>query len=643
MSTETITTFSQLDLADPVLRAVDDVGYEAPTGVQAEAIPPLLEGRDLVGQAQTGTGKTAAFALPLLSLLDLGRRQPQILVLTPTRELAIQVAEAMQTYARHLRGFHVVPVYGGQSIDVQLRQLRRGVHAVVGTPGRLRDHLRRGTLKLDALKTVVLDEADEMLRMGFLEEVEEILVQTPAEKQVALFSATMPDPIRKVANKYLRDPVEIRSRAATATVATVRQRYWRVGGVNKLHALTRILEVEDFDAMLVFVRTRHSTAQLSEKLEARGFASAPLSGDMNQAMRERTVERLRNGKLDIVVATDVAARGLDVDRISHVVNFDIPWDVEAYVHRIGRTARAGRKGEAILFVSPRERRMLFTIERVTGQAIEKMVLPSHQDVADRRAAQFHQAITDTIESENLEALEELVDSYRQQHDVELSTVAAALGFLARRERSLPPAPRADPRVGGRTSSRLPPSGGTEAEAATGREPRRRRRPEDGASEAPPRGAGKDRPRRPRKALLGGPKDDKVVMQRYRIEVGRDHGVEPGNIVGAISNEGELDGRYIGQIRLFDTFSLVDLPEGMPRETLRHLKSVRVCGQPLRIGLAPEAPAVEGRSRRPGGKLPGGKPPGGKTPKAFKKKLRHKKRRLKKNRAARRAGKPPRKG
>ena len=612
MSQETTTAFSGLGLAAPVLRAVDAVGYEAPTAIQAEAIPPLLERRDLLGQAQTGTGKTAAFALPLLSLLDLDRRRPQILVLTPTRELAIQVAEAMQTYARFLKGFHVVPVYGGQSIDVQLRQLKRGAHAVVGTPGRIRDHLRRGTLKLDSLKTVVLDEADEMLRMGFIEEVQEILEQTPAEKQVALFSATMPEPIQRVAGKYLRDPVEVRSKAPTATVATVRQRYWRVGGVNKIHALTRILEVEDFDAMLVFVRTRHATAELSEKLEARGFASAPLSGDMNQAMRERTVEKLRRGKLDIVVATDVAARGLDVDRISHVINFDIPWDVEAYVHRIGRTARAGRKGEAILFVSPRERRMLFTIERVTGQPIAPMTLPSHEDVTDRRIAQFKQTITDALESQDLEPFAGIVDSYLQEHDADLSAVAAALAFLAQRDKPLALSPPIRQRPDRRKSPR------EAAGPSRSREPRKRRPSEAGRPESR-RGV-----KPPPRAFSGGPKDDQVLMHRYRIEVGREHGVEPGNIVGAISNEAELDGRYIGQIRIFDSFSLVDLPEGMPRETFKHLKGVRVRGQQLRIRLAEAPPARPDRKPpRPAGRL------AGKPDKAFKKKQRHKKLRAKK--------------
>ncbi|MHB8744898.1 MAG: DEAD/DEAH box helicase, partial [Gammaproteobacteria bacterium] len=401
MSTDTPITFAQLALAPAVLKAVEAVGYEAPSPIQAQAIPPLLEGRDLLGQAQTGTGKTAAFALPLLSRLDLALKQPQILVLTPTRELAIQVAEAMQTYARHLQDFHVLPVYGGQGMDTQLRMLRRGVHAVVGTPGRIQDHLRRGTLKLDRLAALVIDEADEMLRMGFIDDVEQILEHTPGEKQVALFSATMPPVIQRVARKYLRDPVEIRIQSKTSTVDTITQRYWQVTGVHKLDALTRMLEVEEFDGMLIFVRTKSATVELAEKLEARGFSCGALNGDMTQVLRERTVDRLKKGTLDIVVATDVAARGLDVERISHVVNYDIPNDTESYVHRIGRTGRAGRKGVAILFVAPREKRMLRAIETATRQPITPMQLPSHADIADHRIAQFKQTISAAIESQEL--------------------------------------------------------------------------------------------------------------------------------------------------------------------------------------------------------------------------------------------------
>ena len=433
---ETSIGFDGLGLADAVLAAVREVGYESPSPIQRAAIPPLLAGKDVLGQAQTGTGKTAAFALPLLSRLDLKLAEPQLLVLTPTRELAIQVAEAMQTYARHMKGFHVLPVYGGQGMDFQLHQLRRGVHAVVGTPGRIQDHLRRKTLKLGRLKTVVIDEADEMLRMGFIDDVEDILQHMPEEKQVALFSATMPDRIRKIVEHHLVDPVEIKIKTKTATVASVDQRFVEVRGFDKLEALTRILEVEEFDAMLIFVRTRSATTELAEKLEARGLASAALSGEMTQALRERTIERIKSGKLDIVVATDVAARGLDVERVTHVVNYDVPHDVEGYIHRIGRTGRAGRAGHAILFVTPRERRMLAAIERATRQPITPMRLPTRADVAHRRAAQFKQLITEVLAAQDLVFFEQLVASYEQEHGKEPRQIAAALAYLAQKDRPL---------------------------------------------------------------------------------------------------------------------------------------------------------------------------------------------------------------
>ncbi|HEX5050082.1 MAG TPA: DEAD/DEAH box helicase, partial [Gammaproteobacteria bacterium] len=407
--------FDDLGLAAPILAAVRDVGYETPSPIQRAAIPPLLEGKDLLGQAQTGTGKTAAFALPLLSRLELKIKHPQLLVLTPTRELAIQVAEAMQTYARHLKGFHVLPVYGGQGMGFQLKHLHRGVHVVVGTPGRIQDHLRRKTLKLDRLKAVVLDEADEMLRMGFIEDVEDILEHMPEEKQVALFSATLPDRIRQIVQHHLHEPVEVKIKAKTATVASVDQRFVEVRGFDKLEALTRVIEVEDFDAMLIFVRTRMATAELAEKLEARGLASAALSGEMTQQLRERTIERLKSGKLDIVVATDVAARGLDVERVTHVVNYDVPHDVEGYIHRIGRTGRAGRTGHAILFVTPRELRMLAAIERATRQPVARMDMPSRADVVDKRALQFKQTISDVLAAQDLEFFRELVASYEREH------------------------------------------------------------------------------------------------------------------------------------------------------------------------------------------------------------------------------------
>jgi ATP-dependent RNA helicase DeaD len=596
--------FADLGLADAVLEAVREVGYESPSPIQLAAIPPLLEGKDLLGQAQTGTGKTAAFALPLLSRLELKLAQPQLLVLTPTRELAIQVAEAMQTYARHLKGFHVLPVYGGQGMDFQLKQLRRGVHAVVGTPGRIQDHLRRKTLKLDALKTVVLDEADEMLRMGFIEDVEDILKQMPEEKQVALFSATLPDRIRKIVQHHLSDPVEVKIKAKTATVASIDQRFVECRHFDKLDALTRILEAEEFDAMLVFVRTRTATTEVAEKLEARGFASAALSGDMTQAMRERTVERLKNGKLDIVVATDVAARGLDVERVSHVVNLDIPNDIEGYIHRIGRTGRAGRAGHAILFVTPRERHLLGAIERATRQQITPMRLPTREDVADKRASQFKQRITEVIAGQDLVFFERLIAGYEEEHGTEPRAIAAALAYLAQKDRPLqpPPVERAAPR-----------------EERRGPRDDRRDRPEIPApsSEKPPRAAKQratielyaddGRRRAPRPQRDAAPPTGSV---RYRISVGHDHGVQPGNIVGAIANEAAIDSVHIGRIQIFDAYSTVDLPDGMPDETYEKLQKTWVCGQKLALridspGDEPAAEPARSRSfaehRRPGPK------------------------------------------
>lgn len=522
----------------------------------------MLAGRDLLGQAQTGTGKTAAFALPLLSRLDPAGGL-QILVLAPTRELAIQVAEAMQTYARHLPGFHVLPIYGGQEYGTQLKHLRRGVQAVVGTPGRVQDHLRRGSLKFDRLKAVVLDEADEMLRMGFLEEVESILEQTPTEKQVALFSATLPTPIKKVAHRHLRNPVEIQIASRTATVSTVTQRYWPVVGVHKLDALTRILEVEDFEAMLIFVRTRGATLELAEKLEARGFSCAALNGDMNQALRERTIERLRDGGLDIVVATDVAARGLDVERITHVVNYDIPYDVEAYIHRIGRTGRAGRKGVAILFAAPREGHTLRAIEHATRQPIERMRLPTKEDIAGRRIAQFKETVAATLAEQDLDTLTELIGEIEREQETSPERIAAALAFLVQKDRPLLPDLPAEP------PPRPVPARDYQAE----RPPRSRREP------------ARDRPRPARHE--GGPAgkrnpDKPVFLTRYRVEVGSAHGALPKNIVGAIANEAKLEGRLIANLEIRPNFSLVDLPADLPLATLRRLQKTRICGQEAKL-------------------------------------------------------------
>ncbi|WP_367274138.1 DEAD/DEAH box helicase [uncultured Thiothrix sp.] len=550
--------FDEMALAAPILKAISEVGYETPSPIQAESIPLLLEGQDLLGQAQTGTGKTAAFALPLLSRIDSNEHYPQLLVLAPTRELAIQVAEAMQTYARHLPGFHVLPIYGGQSMGQQLRQLERGVQVVVGTPGRVLDHLGRGTLDLSRLKAVVLDEADEMLRMGFIDDVDEILSHTPPERQVALFSATMPAPIRRIAMRHLHDPVEIKIAAKTTTVEAITQRYWQVRGLHKLDALTRILEVTDFDAMIIFVRTKIVTEELAEKLEARGYEAAALNGDLNQQQRERTIERLKDGKLDIVVATDVAARGLDVPRISHVVNYDIPSDTESYVHRIGRTGRAGRTGEAILFVAPREKRMLYAIEQATRQRIEPMQLPTRSEIVDRRIDQFKRQITETIQSEELDFFRELMESFQNEQAVDMEDVAAALAYLVQKDQPLQP-----------EIEDLPPE----------QERRSNDRPERGREGGRERGGREGGERRER---FNATSD--MDMCRYRIEVGREHGVQPKNIVGAIANEIGLDSNFIGNISIRDHFTLLDLPEGMPKDLFAHLKNVRVCGRPLNIAV-----------------------------------------------------------
>ncbi len=567
--------FADLGLPDTLLRALAEVGYESPSPIQAATIPPLLAGRDVLGQAQTGTGKTAAFALPILARLDPAARKPQALVLAPTRELAIQVAEAFQKYAHHLPGFQVLPIYGGQGYGPQLQALRRGVQVIVGTPGRVIDHLERGSLDLSELRCLVLDEADEMLRMGFIDDVEAVLKRTPETRQVALFSATMPAQIRRIAQTYLRDPVEVSIKAQTTTAANIRQRYWLVSGLHKLDALTRILEAEPFEAMIVFARTKLGTEELAEKLSARGIAAAAINGDIEQKQRERTIQKLKDGQIDVLVATDVAARGLDVDRISHVLNYDIPYDTESYVHRIGRTGRAGRKGEAILFVTPRERGMLRAIERATRQPIEPMALPSVEAVNERRVAKFLDRIDAVLQGEDLAPFRELVERYEREHDVPAMEIAAALARLVQGKTPLLLEAREAPAPVEPTHGRLKPARGKAADHGS--------------------------------ALQG---QAGVAMETYRIEVGYRHGVQPGNIVGAIANEAELEARFIGRIEIRDEFSLVDLPEGMPPELLQHLKNVRVAGQMLRMRRAEDADLDAPRGKRPFRKP--GKPGGGPT-------------------------------
>jgi ATP-dependent RNA helicase DeaD len=562
-----VTNFRNLSLSEAVVQALDEVGYETPTPIQAATIPHLLAGADLVGQAQTGTGKTAAFALPILSRIELEEHSPQALVLVPTRELAIQVAEAFQRYAAHLKGFHVVPIYGGQSYAPQLHSLRRGVHVVVGTPGRVMDHIKQGTLKLATLKHIVLDEADEMLRMGFIDDVEWVLEQAPKQRQIALFSATMPAEIRRIAKNHLRQPAEVTIKSKTSTASKIRQRYWIVSGMHKLDALTRILEAESFDAMLVFTRTKIATEELAQRLEARGFAVEALNGDIVQAQRERTIARLKSGQIDIVVATDVAARGLDVERVSHVVNYDVPHDPESYVHRIGRTGRAGRSGEAILFIAPRERNMLRVIERATRQAMEEMALPTIEDVNDRRVARFHERISTALTADEGAPFRALIERYEREHNVTGIEIAAALAAIAQGKKPL----LLD--AAEQTSERAPER--TTPERTSDRAPQRTRERTSERTRPP------TEPRREPRFRV----PDGAAMETYRIEVGRMHGVQPGNIVGAIANEAGIDGKHIGRVVIRDDHSFVDLPAGMPKEVLGELRKARVAGQKLEISRA----------------------------------------------------------
>ena len=546
--------FADLGLTGPVLAAIKDLGYETPSAIQAATIPVLLGGRDVVGMAQTGTGKTAAFALPIMENLDLHQKTPQALVLAPTRELALQVCEAFESYAARMKGVHVLPVYGGQGYGVQLSALRRGVHVVVGTPGRIMDHLEKGTLDLSQLKNLVLDEADEMLKMGFAEDVEQILAQTPTEKQVALFSATMPPSIRRLAQQYLRDPEEITVKTKTTTNTNITQRYLIVSYQQKVDALTRILEVEDFDGMIIFVRTKNETETLAEKLRARGFSAAPINGDIPQPQRERSVQQLKDGKLDILVATDVAARGLDVERISHVVNFDIPTDTESYVHRIGRTGRAGRKGDAISFVTPRERYLLAHIERATRQQPAPMELPTTEDINSTRLARFDDAITTALaETSRIAAFRDIIDHYVRHHDVPEQDVAAALAVVAQGEAPL----------------LLDPADDELAKAV--------------AADAQ-RGVRKDRA--DRQGRDGAPRErrSRGDFTTYRIEVGRRHRVEPRQIVGALANEGGLGRDDFGAIQIKPTFSLVELPTAMDPGVLDRLRDTRISGQRIDISL-----------------------------------------------------------
>jgi len=550
--------FSDLGLSEAIMKGLTAVGYETPSAIQAKVIPHVLARTDVVGQAQTGTGKTAAFALPLLSILDLKQKDPQVLVLAPTRELAIQVAEAFQTYAAYIKGFHVLPIYGGSDYGPQLKQLKRGVHVVVGTPGRVTDHIRRGTLRLDKLRCLVLDEADEMLSMGFIEDIEWILEQSPSDRQITLFSATMPDRIKRISRKYLTDPVEIKIKVKTTIIDTIHQRHWMVSGLHKLDALTRILEFEPFDGILVFVKTKTLTITLAEKLQARGYSCSPLNGDIPQKQRERTVTQLKQGKIDIIVATDVAARGLDIERISHVINYDIPQDIESYIHRIGRTGRAGRKGEAILFVSPRERRMLRAIESATKQKIELMKMPSTDVINDTRVARFKQIISDTLASGDLEFYTKIMEQYRQEHDIPSIEIAAALAKLVQGDKPL----------------LLPKQKAVKefSEKASTERPSRKERSHE---ERPSRKNDKGR--------------FKTETERFRIQVGEKHQVKVGDIVTAIAEAAGLNRKNVGTIEVMNDYTTVELPSGMPDDAFEALQSIVIANQELRITLDKSSP------------------------------------------------------
>jgi ATP-dependent RNA helicase DeaD len=574
MSDSPLPTFADLNLPAPILKALKDLGYETPSPIQAATIPLLMEGRDVLGQAQTGTGKTAAFALPVLAQIDTKLTAPQALVLAPTRELAIQVAEAFQSYAAHIKGFHVLPIYGGQSYGPQLSALRRGVHVVVGTPGRVIDHIEKNSLDLSQLKTLILDEADEMLRMGFIDDVEQILKKTPATRQTTLFSATMPSVIKRIAKTYLRDPQEVTVAAKTGTAENITQRYWLVSGMQKLDALTRILEAEPFDGMIIFARTKLGTEELASKLQARGFLAAAINGDLAQQQRERTIDQLKNGKIDILVATDVAARGLDVERISHVINYDVPSDPESYTHRIGRTGRAGRSGQAILFITPRERGMLKSIERATRQPVEQLTLPTIKAVNDVRIAKFKDQIGEALAAGGLDMYRSLIEEYEREQNVPAIDIAAALARMGRGDEPLLLEKQdREPKAAAAWEDRepRPARAGREGFGSEGRE-ERPQRPTRETFAQPREGFKKERVAR----------DPEPGMATYRIEVGHANSVKPGNIVGAIANEGGIASKVIGRIEIYDDYSTLDMPADLPQDLLDQLKKVWVAGRQLDI-------------------------------------------------------------
>ena len=580
---DTRVKFADLKLPPEICSALLSSGYEYPTAIQAATIPAMLEGRDVLGQAQTGTGKTAAFALPLLSRINVNNPTTQVLVLTPTRELAIQVSESFQRYAQHMRGLRVAPIYGGQAYSTQIHALQRGVHVVVGTPGRVMDHMRENRLRVDTLQCLVLDEADEMLRMGFVDDVKWIVEQTPEHRQIALFSATMPPVIRDIADQHLKNPHVISIKSQQRTAETIRQRFVLVEHSHKFEALLRILEAADHEGMIIFVKTKLATVELADNLIAMGHAAVALNGDIAQAQRERTVEQLKQGSFNILVATDVAARGLDVQRVTHVINYDLPVDSEAYVHRIGRTGRAGRSGEAIVFIAPRQRGFLREIDRAAGQMIEPMAVPTAKEINEMRTNRFKAQLVKACEANSVpnaqfSMFEKLIEQCMTEHDIPATRVATALAMIIQGDK---PFLAEDSNKGTRRRDVFADDNGRGDFRDGGRGPRDSRGPREGFD----REAGRDRNRAPRPSVAGNIQSNE--MERFRVEVGRAHGVRPGNLVGAIANEAGLESANIGQIAIFDEYSTVDLPAGMPKEVFKLLGRAWVVGRQLRISKLTE--------------------------------------------------------
>lgn len=572
MTTDSL-TFADLGLPQSILDAVNDMGFVTPSPIQQETIPHLLAGRDVLGMAQTGSGKTAAFSLPLLAQIDPTKRHPQMLVMAPTRELAIQVADACEQFTKNMKGVNVVTVYGGQRYDIQLRALKQGSQVVVGTPGRILDHIRRGTLDLSALQSIVLDEADEMLRMGFIDDVETVMAELPENHQTALFSATMPEPIRHITRRFMQDPQEVKIQATQRSAPDITQSYWLVNGFRKNDALLRFLEVEEFDAAIIFTRTKTGTIDITELCERNGYRTAALNGDMTQQAREQTLDKLKSGRLDILVATDVAARGIDIERISLVVNFDIPLDAESYVHRIGRTGRAGRSGRALLFVEPRERRLLRNIEHLMKKPIDEVAIPNHEILMAKRREKFKARVSKQLEHHDLEKYRELLeDLFTADQDHEELAAAMMMMLQEKQKLILPPDP--------------------EIRAARG---------ERGRRDRDDRRGGRDERRGGREHR----ENNGVAMDLYRIELGREDGVEVRHIVGAIANEGDISSRYIGHIKLHDTYSTIELPQGMPNHIVQHFaQKARVLNKQMQMSLLGPAGGVNSQpfeERRGGGR------------------------------------------